>query len=325
MEETIGNGKLDAQNEDEKLDIENWSEGNEHLKKLLESCRDNQVPSMYCCAGHGDGRPAYITVQMNEKTMGKIYHIMSQLADKKEIGFRFAQKEFGKDTSFTVYMGQEREKDQIMDIISEAMIEEKEKSELPADFQMLTDISGKFMNEEVGFDLEYSIGKNRNKLLMENLRFGNSQYIEKSDFKRMGLKARKDMYGNTQYYRNGMNAEKSKEALEGIFQGVSQIYDGDFEMAEGLSFSQKLLQRMAANRLLRRIPIVSRMLNEPKQLPAGIEKVHSTKEERIAFMDRVSNHGEYRNLPARSRTIDIQKEDDINKGKEQNEQEDRSL
>ena len=55
--------------------IENWSEGNVHLKNLLLSCIDNNVQSMYSCAGHGKKKSAYITLKMDESTITKIYNI----------------------------------------------------------------------------------------------------------------------------------------------------------------------------------------------------------------------------------------------------------
>ena len=52
--------------------IENWSEGNVHLKNLLLSCIDNNVQSMYSCAGHGKKKSAYITLKMDESTIRQI-------------------------------------------------------------------------------------------------------------------------------------------------------------------------------------------------------------------------------------------------------------
>lgn len=194
-EETIRVGRIPkSQEEIEKQNEEilKWSEGNEHLQRLLQNCRENNVPSMFCCAGHGKGKPAYITVRMNEETIGKVYSIMSNMADMKDIGFRFAQKEFGRDPSFTVYMNNEREKNNIMDIISKAMSQEQQMDSLPNNFKMLIQISKIFIQNEVGFDLEYGMGRN-NKLILENLKFGNSQYIEQSDFKQMGLRLKRDI------------------------------------------------------------------------------------------------------------------------------------
>lgn len=224
----------------EDLDIENWSEGNEHLKNLLTSCRDNEVSSMYSCAGHGKGKPTYITVEMNEQTIEKIYNIISQTSDIKDISFRFAQKEFGKDPNFTIYMNKEKNKDEIMDIISQAMTQEKSKSELPENLQMITQIVDIFQNEDIGFDLVYGIEKNSNSLLLENLKFANSKYMDNSDFKKMGLKLRKDMFGNKQYIRKGIkHGQKEQQTLGNILRYLSKIYDIEQEKPSNILLEQR--------------------------------------------------------------------------------------
>ena len=64
------------------LDIKEWSEGNKHLENLLISCRENEIPSMFCCCGHGKDSTAYITLKMNNYTIKKeeykssIYYIL---------------------------------------------------------------------------------------------------------------------------------------------------------------------------------------------------------------------------------------------------------
>jgi hypothetical protein len=146
------------------LDIKQWSEGNEHLKKLLVSCRENNISSMFCCAGHGKDKPAYITVQMNDKTIVKIYNIINSVSDENNISFRFAQKEFGVDPSFTIYMLNEKNKNNIMDNLSKATKEEINLNILPNNFRQCFKLTDILQNNDIGFDLEYEIGKNKNNL-----------------------------------------------------------------------------------------------------------------------------------------------------------------
>lgn len=244
-------------------DIKKWSEGNEYLQKLLESARENNVPSMFCCAGHGKNQPAYITLQMNEETMGKIYSIMNSMTDKQNLAFRFAEKEFGVDPSFTIYMLNQKEQNSIMDIISEAMAREVSLENLPQNYQKLVQVSHLLTENDIGFDFEYKIGKNSNNLFFENLKFGNSEWIEKSDFKKMGLKSRRDMFGNSQYYRNGISkGAKEQKVLSTIVQNLNQIYDMDLEneYEEEISFSQKVAQKISSNVLLRKIPFINKFV-----------------------------------------------------------------
>lgn len=290
--------------EDEDLDIENWSEGNEHLKNLLTSCRDNEVSAMHSCAGHGKGKPAYITVEMNEQTIGKIYNIISQMSDIKDISFRFAQKEFGKDPNFTIYMNKEKTKDEIMDIISQAMTQEKSKSELPENLQMITQIVDIFQNEDIGFDLVYGIEKNSNSLLLENLKFANSKYMDNSDFKKMGLKLRKD-----KYIRKGIkDGPKEQQTLGNILRYLSKIYDIEQEKSSNNTFEQRVEKKKVFNNILSRLPFVNRFISsKSKMLPEPVNKhSHSFKEQKDEFSRRLSNNGEYRKLSNKGMNIQNQ-------------------
>ena len=183
---------------------------------------------MYSCAGHGKGE-GYITVQMNDKTMGKIYNIISKLSGIKNISFRFSQAEFGKVPSFTVYFENEKNKNKVMDIISDAMTQEKNKDNLSDDFKNLIKIRDIFMKEKMGFDLLYSVGKYNNLLLLENLKFVNGKYLEKEDFKKMGLKSRKDIVGRLQYFKNRISKNKAPKVLNNILQNLNQIYNIESE------------------------------------------------------------------------------------------------
>lgn len=311
------------QYEEEELDIENWSEGNEHLRNLLRSCRDNHVPSMYCCAGHGKDKPAYITVQMNEQTIGKIYHIMAQVADRKEIAFRFAQKEFGKEPSFTIYLNDKQTQDEIMDVIAGAMSKEEQCENLPETFQMLAQISDNFVEEQIGFDLEYQMGKKNNRLLLENLRVGNGRYIGKSDLKKVGLKPRKDMFGKFQYVKNGMNQEKSNKVLSNLLTNLTQNYDIEQEKPKELNFGQRIFQKV-----LRRLPFINRQTNRPKLLSEAPKQADSTQSARNEFVSRMSKGGEYKklaeigiNIDDKARSSNDKKEDNRAKKKDGNDTE----
>lgn len=284
---------------DEELDIENWSEGNEHLRNLLTSCRDNKVPSMFCCAGHGKGKPAYITIQKNEHTMGKIYSIMSHMEHVKDISLRFAQKELGQEPNFTVYMHNEKSKNEIMDMMSFAMTQEKEQDELPENFQMLTKIDDIFTKEEIGYDLEYTIGKNHNRLLLENLKYGHSKYLEKTDFKEMGFKSKKNMVGKTLYLKNGISKGKESNTLNNILENLKQIYDEDYERPEDFTLSQKLAQRISSNQFLSKMPFMNKFIKKQLYiLPEKTQKQtkHNLTDKREKFSGELSNNGAYSEL-----------------------------
>ena len=283
--------------EDQELNIEEWSEGNESLRNLLISCRDNNVPSMYSCAGHNHGKHAYLTVQMNDDTIGKIYNIMSQLSGTKKIEFRFAQDEFGKNPSFTVHINDDKHKNEIMDTISNALTHEQNRDVLPEDFKKLTNIKDILTENNIGFDLLYNVGKHYNRISLEHLKFANSTYLEKSDFKEMGLNPKEDMFGNTLYARSRLSKEKSIRALDSLLQGLSQAYSKDYIPPEKLSLRQRIAQRITSNKFLNRLPFIDKIANNQKLLPPAQNQVHLSNQEREAFINELSHNGDYRNLP----------------------------
>lgn len=258
------------------LDIKLWSEKNEHLQKLLINCRENNIPSLFCCAGHDKNRPAYITVQMNDKTIGKIYNIINSVSDVKNISFRFAQKEFGKDPSFTIYMLNQKNKNNIMDILSEATKRERNLEDLPQNFGQCLEVIDILKNNDIGFDLEYQIGKSKNNLSIQNIKYGNAQYIEKTDFKEMGFKSRKDMFGRSNYYINNISkGNKEYKVLNNVIERLNKIYNNEIEekTLEKLNFSQRVTKKITSNKLLKKLPIVNKFItNNLKLLPENTRK-----------------------------------------------------
>lgn len=204
--------------------IENWSEGNVHLKNLLLSCIDNNVQSMYSCAGHGKKKPAYITLKMDESTIPKIYNIIKSLHEKDDISYRFAQKEYGKDASFTVYMAKENLRESNMDTVSEALSREAKLDELPNNLRTVIKLSEIFRTNEIEYDLEYSLGKKRN-LTIDNLKFADKVHLYNEDFKSMGFKIKKDLANNPVYQMKGLKSgAKEQTMLNSILSFVSKRY-----------------------------------------------------------------------------------------------------
>lgn len=258
------------------LDIKKWSEGNAHLEKLLINCRENNIPSMFCCAGHGKNRPAYITVQMNDETLGKIYNIINSISDENNISFRFAQKEFGVDPSFTIYMLNEKNKNNIMDNLSEATKKEINIDCLPNNFKQCFKLTEILKNNDLGFDLEYNIGKGKNNLSIQNIKYGNAQYIEKKDFKDMGFKSRKDMFGKYNYYiTNISRGNKENKVFNNIIERLNKIYNNEIEEnnLENLNFKQRVQKQITSNKLLKKLPFVNKVINNNlKLLPENTRK-----------------------------------------------------
>ena len=63
---------------------------------------------------------------------------MSQLSGTKKIEFRFAQDEFGKNPSFTVHINDDKNKNEIMDTISNALTHEQGRDVLREDLKKLS-------------------------------------------------------------------------------------------------------------------------------------------------------------------------------------------
>ena len=222
---------------------------------------------------------------------------MSQLSGTKKIEFRFTQDEFGKNPSFTVHINDDKHKNEIMDTISNALTHEQNRDVLPEDFKKLTNIKDILTENNIGFDLLYNVGKHYNRISLEHLKFANSTYLEKSDFKEMGLNPKEDMFGNTLYARSRLSKEKSIRALDSLLQGLSQAYSKDYIPPEKLSLRQRIAQRITSNKFLNRLPFIDKIANNQKLLPPAQNQVHLSNQEREAFINELSHNGDYRNLP----------------------------
>ena len=100
---------------DKSVDMENlaedYSEGDDKLKKVLLSLWDNGIITTACCKGHDDGRIAYLSFAINDR-IKKIIQATSEylyLQDGKiELDFESNGKDYN---SFTVYMVNSKDKE----------------------------------------------------------------------------------------------------------------------------------------------------------------------------------------------------------------------
>lgn len=161
----------------------------------------------------------------------------------------------------------------------------------------MTNIKDILTENNIGFDLLYNVGKHYNRISLEHLKFANSTYLEKSDFKEMGLNPKEDMFGNTLYARSRLSKEKSIRALDSLLQGLSQAYSKDYIPPEKLSLRQRIAQRITSNKFLNRLPFIDKIANNQKLLPPAQNQVHLSNQEREAFINELSHNGDYRNLP----------------------------
>lgn len=129
------------------------------------------------------------------------------------------------------------------------------------------------------------------------MKFANSKWLEKSDFKKIGLKSKKNMFGRMQYFRNSIRNGKDTDVLNDILGELNQIYDINYnETTADLTIQQKLAQKISSNRFLRKIPFIEKYVKKQLYiLPDTTQKqiVNSTSDKRKSFIEELSNGSKY--------------------------------
>lgn len=234
--------KRKIENKPTNLDIKEWSEGNEHLEKLLISCRENNIPSMYCCAGHGGKRTAYITLQMNEQTWGKIYSLIHYLQNIPNTSFTFSHKDIFPDDRFSIHMLEEESKDGIMDSLAEAVTVEKKIKDLSIESQQLIGIVKTLLENKANFDLSYYHYDVNREIYLQNLIFKNHVYIDERKLTKLGLNPIRNGSNNT-YCIDNINDNNESDILERLLKGIESICKRLNKKEKRKEFINKFLMR----------------------------------------------------------------------------------
>lgn len=203
------------------LQIEEWSEGNEHLKKLLLSCRENDIHSMFCCAGHNENTAAYIMFKIDKKTIGKIYNIFNNLRDTKNISFAFSRNPLFSCTKFSVYMYDDNEKNSIMDNISKAICEQEKLENLPINFQLLLELVELLISNKFNFDLSYYKGEGK-ELYFRNFLLNDIEYPFKRKLEKLGFISKENGI-ITKYFLKNINDDNEEKVLKKTLNGMKSI------------------------------------------------------------------------------------------------------
>lgn len=119
---SYNDGKVHTEFYNKSVDIEkianDFSEGDYKLQSILLALWEKGIMTVACCKGHDDGRPAYISFAINEKSK-KLIESTSEylylLDGKVEVDFDFAGKDYD---IFTVYMGDEKVKEDYLNFIN---------------------------------------------------------------------------------------------------------------------------------------------------------------------------------------------------------------
>ena len=119
---SYNDGQVHTEFYNKSVDIEkianDFSEGDYKLQSILLALWENGIMTIACCKGHDDGRPAYISFVINEKSKKLIQSTSEYLYlqdGKIELDFGFNGKDY--DT-FTVYMGDEKVKEEYLNFIN---------------------------------------------------------------------------------------------------------------------------------------------------------------------------------------------------------------
>ena len=104
--------------------IKQWSEGNVHLEELLKSCVINNVPSYWCCEGHGKGS-AHISLELSENTENKIYNAINNIKEKDGVSISLtkyiANEKNNERDGMHIDIKNENNKNEVFDIISQSL------------------------------------------------------------------------------------------------------------------------------------------------------------------------------------------------------------
>lgn len=214
MEKEINNEPTDQ-------DIKEWAEGNKYLERLLIACRENGVPSMFCCAGHDKNKPAYIMLKMNKETIGKIYSIINSLKNTDNISIDFSRIPIFPDARFVVHMYDENEKNLVMDSMTEATYREERLENLPENFQKLLEVAKLLVDNKFNFDLSYYKEKER-KIYFRNLILEDTKYPFNRKIKEMGFTLIENG-ANNHYFIDGITEDKEHNVWEKVLDGMKNI------------------------------------------------------------------------------------------------------
>lgn len=205
-------------------DIKEWSEGNKHLERLLIACRENGVPSMFCCAGHSNKEPAYVVFKMNKQTIGKIYSIVNSLNDINNIALTFTRNPLFSDSKFGVYMYDENEKNMVIDYMTEATTTEEKIENLPENFRKMVEVAELLIDEKFNFDLSYYKGKER-KIYFRNFILEDTKYPFNRKIGKMGFTLIENG-ANNHYFIDGITEDKEHNVWEKVLDGMKNICAG---------------------------------------------------------------------------------------------------
>ena len=203
------------------IQIKEWSEGNEHLEKLLLACKLNNILSMFCCAGHDKNKPAYIMLKMNKETIGKIYSIINSLKNTNNISIDFSRIPIFSDVRFVVHMYDENEKNSIMDSMAKATYREERLENLPENFRKLVEVAELLVDNNFNFDLSYYTGKEKS-IYFRNFILKDTKYPFNSKIKEMGFTLIENG-ANNHYFIDGITEDKEHNVWKKIIDGMKNI------------------------------------------------------------------------------------------------------
>ena len=102
-----------------------FSEGNEALKKLLTFCFENDIKTSACCSGHNGKKKPYIQFVLNDKNIKAIMKILKQISVEDAVSNLTFIKQPGVVSSFIVSMQKDKYNEGFEQIL-EALKYEKE-------------------------------------------------------------------------------------------------------------------------------------------------------------------------------------------------------
>lgn len=252
-------------------EIEIWSEGNSYLKELLLSCRENDVTSYFCCAGHeeqseNNEKNAYIFVEYSKRTKEQIYRVINSIKNDTYVKIAFTKKLDKK--GFIVYMSNivdEKNNDNIMQKMSKALDKKRIQGNWKEEFNKLDNKYKEFIKFEENLDekcetytIEYAKRILDSDITIDHTYFKEKNIDDKKVFTRL------DLSQNELISKIFRKEEIDENEIGFKFECMNNEFHNMFEKEEKQkrTISQKIAQILSKNTFISKNNLIKKFVNK---------------------------------------------------------------
>ncbi|MGI6329261.1 MAG: hypothetical protein ACOXZR_00165 [Bacilli bacterium] len=136
-----------------------FSEGNKHLKKLLNYCFDHNIETNLCCVGHNEEMPMYIKFNITRNKEEDIARIINAVENNRYVILDFSKRSNDDYASLWVKTYYLYQVDQIFEDLYQGLSKKEKNQKLNQSYLDILDIVKNFKHED--YDLTFKV-KNYN-------------------------------------------------------------------------------------------------------------------------------------------------------------------